>query len=613
MSSDEFVLEIMCGGEIVDSTTVPRGQQLTIGRGTESDVVLPDPHLSRKHLVFSAGDDGTLRVCDLGSKNRSELNGRPFADAILAVGDVIAAGNCRFLVTGPAARSSNVGEARSTISFRDDAGKAPSTKFQVDSQNRSGFVSSQNASSTGRQELEAIYRLAESVVGSVSRSSIGDEVEQALVKTLKFDRFFLGLGDPDQDTFVIERARGTAPDDDRVRMSRSILEKVTHERNAVLIEDASGQVESHTDSIQALGIASFMCAPMLAQEEFVGVVYVDRGEKLACFEESDLQFLQGVAHLAALALADLSLREKIEQDNVRLRGVIARKQGFIAKCEPMLEALSRVDRYAEHSNPVLILGETGTGKKRLARMLHDGSNSCEGPFEVLNCALSTAEETSQALFGVEASGSFPAKKSAFDRAKGGSLYLDSVGDLPVDLQARLLLRLQQQPVDAVPDVRLISAAHQNMKKLRGAGKFRDDLYYRLAALTIDVPKLAKRGSDVVLIAESMLGDAARLSSGAKEVLHGYSWPGNLPELSNAVEHALRHRASEEIEAEDFPPEIVKESRRSPIKVQVDTLKDMEAKHIALALDAAEGNKMRAAELLGISRNTLYQKLQQYGL
>ena len=192
--------------------------------------------------------------------------------------------------------------------------------------------------------------------------------------------------------------------------------------------------------------------------------------------------------------------------------------------------------------------------------------------------------------------------------------------MPTEIQAKLLRVLQEKQIWPVgsekaieTDIRLISATHRNLKKLRAAREFRDDLYYRIAALTVDVPRLSARGDDVILIAESLLDESLPLSADAKAALRAYSWPGNVRELENVIEQARHADRGKEIRRRDLPAEIARQGRRQPLRVQLKSLRAMEAVHISMALEAVDGNKRRAAELLGISRNTLYQKLNQYGL
>lgn len=618
-----LILECICRGEVLEPYVLESESEVTVGRGEESDLVLPDPHLSRRHLVLRLHADGHLWAWDLGSKNRSKLNGREFQKAQLHAGDVLIAGQSRIIARVP---GTAVGAERAGVTTLEAVGQeSPSSRcrHEIDARDSSRFASASSAATLGRAQLEGIYRLAESIVGVTSRESVWQAIEDALGHSVAFDRGFIGVGDPQEDSFDVVRALSVLGDDGGVLMSQTILDRIRRQRTAVLMEDVVRDLQPEGDSVRSLGISTFMCSPMLAGGEFLGVLYLDRLNTEAGFEDSDLEYLQGVAHLAGLALSGLALRERVERENARLRHLIIRKRKFVAQSEPMLEVVERAQRYARNDSPVLILGETGTGKEHVARMLHDESERCEGPFVAFNCALSSAAMIESDLFG-HVRGAFTgadsSRKGRFQLAQGGTLFLDEIGDMPVDLQAKLLRVLQERQIWPVgsekaldTDVRLITATHRNLKKLRAAGDFRDDLYYRIAALTIDVPRLSVRGEDVLRIAESFLPEPLKLAEDAEVALLAYSWPGNIRELGNAIEHAVHSRSGDKIRRRDLPREVAREGRQQPLVVKVKSLRDMEAAHIRHALEAVGGNKRRAAELLGISRNTLYLKLNQYGL
>ncbi len=615
-----YILDVIVRGEPLDPVSLAEPSEVTLGRGIESDLVLDDPHLSRRHVTIVRTDSGDLWVHDLGSKNRTSLNGSKVEKGRIDVGDVLTVGECKIIV-----RERDIKGPTSTLELIGSAA-IESRRVELDAGDTSAFVSPENPMAAGQARLEGIYRLAQHLVGALSQQDVIDHVDLALRDCVDFDRYFVGLGDPEQGTFEVVWARtGDGQDEPAtpIRMSETILEEVQRYRKAVLIEAPTVQLSNPTDSVRSLGISSFICAPLLLNGQFLGLIYADRRGARDCLASEDLKYLQGVAHLAGLALDDISLRKQLERENSELRLALERRDAFVANSSPMLEVLSLVRRFSVGESPVLILGETGTGKEHIARMVHDGSSRKDGPFVPFNCALSSPTLIESELFG-HVKGAFTDashdRKGRFELADGGSLFLDEIGEMPPEIQAKLLRVLQEkkvwpvgaeQPVSV--DVRLISATHQQLKKMRKAGQFRDDLYYRIGVLTIEIPRLSRRDDDVIAIAESVLPDGLSLSEEVRCALRAYTWPGNVRELQNVIEQACFRAVGKQIKLDDLPSEIAREGRRQPIESSLSTLRETEAKLIIRTLAAVDGNKRRAAEVLAISRNTLYQKIKQYGL
>ena len=287
----------------------------------------------------------------------------------------------------------------------------------------------------------------------------------------------------------------------------------------------------------------------------------------------------------------------------------------------MIDVLRRAESLAEWDSPLLVTGEPGTGKELIARLVHDRSPRRGQPFVPFDCGLSDARTVERELFGhVEEGADGKIRAGRFQMAEGGTLFLDEIGDMPLDSQAKLLRALEERRVwpvgsDApVPiDVRVVSATQRNLRQQRMANEFREDLYYRISMFMVDVPRLAKRGEDVVEIAESLLSESIELSDEVREALLAYSWPGNVRELEAVISRACLSCRGKKLRLRDLPIEIAREGRRGQLETPVRTLREMEADHISETLHRLQNNKKRAAEVLGISRDTLYQKIRQYGI
>jgi DNA-binding NtrC family response regulator len=292
-----------------------------------------------------------------------------------------------------------------------------------------------------------------------------------------------------------------------------------------------------------------------------------------------------------------------------------------------------VARVARSDAPVLVVGETGSGKERVARALHRLGPRPDGPFVAVNCAALPAHLLESELFG-HARGAFTDAKSARSglllHANGGTLFLDEIAELPLALQPKLLRALEERRVrpvggdaDVPFDARIVSATNRDLDAAVEDGRFREDLFFRIDVLRIQLPPLRARGSDVLLLAQHFLRESASrlakqvvgLSHGAAEKLLQYAWPGNVRELVNSIERAVALTDHEQILVEDLPERIRAETRSHVLVVSDDPselvpLEIVEQRYIARVMEAVGGNKTLAARILGVDRKTLYRKLHQ---
>ncbi|MDB4927672.1 MAG: acetoacetate metabolism regulatory protein AtoC [Myxococcaceae bacterium] len=326
------------------------------------------------------------------------------------------------------------------------------------------------------------------------------------------------------------------------------------------------------------------------------------------------------------------LREEVRG----LRRTVADSTHFeevLGASPPMARMYELLERVAASDASVLITGETGTGKELVARALHRRSGR-RGPFVAINCAAMPEALLESELFG-HAKGAFTDAREArvglLPQADGGTLFLDEVGDMAPGLQAKLLRALQERrvrPLGAVAEVafdaRVLAATHRDLETAVEEKRFRDDLYYRLNVVKVEVPPLRARGGDVLLLAQRFLEHFARRaakpigswSAPAAERLLAYAWPGNVRELQNCVERAVALTRYEQIAVEDLP-EKVRAYRSAYVVVAADDpselvpLEEVERRYILRVMEAVAGNKTAASQVLGIERATLYRKLDRY--
>ena len=323
----------------------------------------------------------------------------------------------------------------------------------------------------------------------------------------------------------------------------------------------------------------------------------------------------------------------IEEENRRLdkSGDVSVLGSIITSAEEMLKVGRTIERVASTNVSVMLLGASGTGKELLARAVHERSDRSEGPFVAINCAAIPENLLEAELFGYERGAFTGAVKSnvgKIELAQGGTLFLDEVGDIPLPLQVKLLRFLQERVIERIGgrqpiavDTRIVCATHQDLQAMIGDGRFREDLYYRLAEVVVKIPTLAERPGDAVLLARHFANRFARemnpkvqgLAPDALAAIDGYAWPGNVRELENRIKRAVIMADGKMVGAADLDlPGVLNGGGELPINLRA-VREVADRKAIRQALSRTDNNISGAAKLLGISRPTLYDLLKQYQL
>jgi len=312
---------------------------------------------------------------------------------------------------------------------------------------------------------------------------------------------------------------------------------------------------------------------------------------------------------------------------------------LVGRAPSMIELYKEIARVAPSRSTVLIVGESGTGKELVARSIHKHSPRASRPFVPVNCGAFTETLLESELFGY-VRGSFTGaaadRKGLWEEAEGGTLFLDEVGETSQAMQVKLLRALQEGEIrrvgstrPVIVDARVVSATNRDLEREVKAGRFREDLFYRLSVVCLRVPPLRERRSDIPLLAERFLRAASenagrgrlRISEGALNRLVAYDWPGNVRELESAVEYAALHARGSEVAAEDLPPklqsaEVRQAASRSPLAAlyeDLPPLDELERRYLQHVLEATGGNRTRTAEILGIDRRTLYRMAARFQL
>ncbi|MEO6730212.1 MAG: sigma-54 dependent transcriptional regulator [Ferruginibacter sp.] len=327
------------------------------------------------------------------------------------------------------------------------------------------------------------------------------------------------------------------------------------------------------------------------------------------------------------ALEKVALQRKV----ARLEEQVGRKYSFdsiIGTSKPLTDAIALAKKVAPTEATILLLGETGTGKEVFAQAIHNASSRATKSFIALNCSAFTKELLESELFGHKAgafTGAVKDKKGLIEEANGGTLFMDELGEMPVDLQSKLLRVLETGEFIKVGDtkltkvnVRIITATNRNLQEEVTEGKFREDLYYRLNVFTIELPSLRERHEDIHLLAEYYTKFFAskmnrRINGITKEALKllvNYSWKGNVRELKNMIERAIILENSDVLTPENFPYDIQHGLENTASSLELTTV---EKQHIKKVLAYAKGNKTEAAKLLNIGLTTLYRKMEEYDI
>ena len=334
-------------------------------------------------------------------------------------------------------------------------------------------------------------------------------------------------------------------------------------------------------------------------------------------------------------------RDRLDEENQYLRDEIGVRFNFgemVGRSRPMKVVYEMVEKVAETDSAVLVYGESGTGKELVARAIHRRSARREGPFVKVNCGSLPRELVQSELFGHEKgafTGAIRQKKGKFELAEGGTIFLDEIGDLPLEAQVNILRVLQTKEYDRVggeetiqADVRVIAATHRVLREMVAEGAFREDLFYRLEVIPIRLVPLRDRKTDIPDLVEHFLHKKCeemnrplkRLTDRAMAAMASYTWPGNVRELENVVERTLVLADGNVVDVNDLPLDV--EASRAEVSAEeledsaiplTRRLEDLERQLIEQALEQAGGVKTKAAEMLGIKTSAFYYKLDKYGL
>jgi transcriptional regulator with GAF, ATPase, and Fis domain len=411
-------------------------------------------------------------------------------------------------------------------------------------------------------------------------------------------------------------------------ISDSIVRQVIETKRAVIVSDAlTDTTFGKSESVIALRLSSVMCAPLLSQGEVIGALYLGNDEVKHLFQRKQLELLMIFAGQASLILQNAMLLSALRADKEKLSAELSDKRfgEIIGACPSMMEVFRKLQKVAATDINVMITGETGTGKELIAREIHRRSNRIKGPFVTVNCGAIPENLIESEMFGHikgAFTGAIASRTGKFQQADGGTLFLDEVGELPPQLQVKLLRAIQERVVirvgDSRPekcDIRIIAATNRNLEEMIKTGGFREDLYYRLNVVNLWLPPLRDRGDDVFIIAKALLSKYAdELSSPVKgfspqalAAIRKYAWPGNIRQLENRLKKALVLCDRTLLSAEDLDlgPEA-----QAPIVPLEKAKEDFQRRYVLEVLERNNGNRTQTARDLGVDPRTIFRYLEK---
>jgi Nif-specific regulatory protein len=588
---------------------------LVIGRETAANLCIADASVSRRHSKIEKTETGFV-ITDLESLNGTFVNDLPIRSRMLEHGDRVRIGDSQFLFL------THEGDATSKSSDvrLDEAHvvSGPTVQLRFD-----------DAIYQMTRDLSALMKISTAINSIRGLDNLLERLLDLLFEVVPAERGAVLLTDETsfETSFVfgLDRVYGK---DEAVNVSRTIVQQVLRDGVALLANDAPSETALVTDSLIAARTHSVMCVPLILFDRKLGVIYLDSTVVQDHFNRDHLQLVTAISGIAAVAIENARQFASLETENERLRTDVNIEHNMVGESAAMQRVYHFISKVAPTDATILIGGESGTGKELAARAIHRNSKRAQKPFMAVNCAALNESLLESELFGHEKgsfTGAFAQKKGRLEIADGGTVFLDEVGELTPPLQVKLLRVLQEREFERVGgtvtinvDLRVIAATNKNLEEAIEVGQFRQDLYYRLNVVSLEMPALRDRRDDIMLLANYFADKhGARcnrklkgFSTEARNYLTAYDWPGNVRELENVIERSVVLGTTDLILPEDLP-EAVLEARLSPTSpLRYHEAVTQAKKQIILDATAqVNGNFTEAARLLGVHPNYLQRLIR----
>ena len=593
---------------------------ITIGLDAKDELCPMDAAGSRRQCTIDqVGEE--FEIVDPGSHSGTFVNGIPVRQKVIVHGDRIRVGKSElaFLVHD----DEEAGAAKILLS--DAASIATLRTVPVEEAPPPTF-----ADQVGHmaRDLAALLRISKIVNSIRDLQLLQRELLQMIFEVIPAENgAVLLLPDLDEDPSSIvpwNREPGSRqPGAEKpIEIQRELVHRAIWERTAILTDAPAGSSE----------MRNVLCLPLVAVEKTIGVIYLTSRYPAPPFREDHIHFLEPVSRIAAVTLENILALDALRIENQQLKAELNPAGKMVGDSRQIRQVEDFIARVAKSESTVLIRGESGTGKEVVARAIHQTSPRADRPFVAINCAAIPETLFESELFGYEKgafTGAAAMRKGKLEAAGEGTLFLDEIGELPSQMQAKLLRVLQQREFERVGGThtipfkaRVLAATNKNLEQAIKAGEFRQDLYYRLNVVSIQVPPLREHREDISLLALYFAAKYAEkskrpfkgISLEARRLLMGYSWPGNVRELENAIEHAIVLGMTEEILPEDLPEGMLEEqSGALPGAGYHAALNEARKELIRNALGESKGSVAEAARLLGIHPKYLHRLVRNLNL
>lgn len=631
-----------------------------IGRKPGNDLSIGDRLISRRHCRISVvleNNGPRYLLTDLESANGTHVNDLPVRERLLVNGDLIRIGATSLLFL---CHEEGTGKEKASLIEFDDASIDQAPTIAIDPK-RARYLGTESLppEPAGGQalpiETRRLLRMALEFMVLREMKPLAEKIREFLRDRVPAEFGALLIFDEhasngtewepgpqwDASGTSIEESPGAGP----FRISRSALHRLRTERQAVLINPPlEGESSLLAESVTQSGIRALLIAPLLQDERLLGALYLSQSNPAIQFSQEHLELTMAIAELAAKSLENILQFRQIKNDKARLQKALYHDREMIGETAPMMEVKEFISRVSTTDATILIQGESGTGKELVARAIHLNSPRKEHPFVAINCANLSDGLLESELFGHERgafTGAVATKKGKLELADGGTVFLDEIGELAPQLQAKLLRVLQEREIERLGgtksiklDIRVIAATNKDLDQAIAEKTFRADLFYRLSAVRTTLPRLSDRRDDIPLIATYLINHFAQkhrrrvngLSRPARECLLNYDWPGNVRELQNVIENAVIFCEVDLIQPEDLPDNLFEPRENAapspyanpPILIQEplpyrDAVKEARKQILLRAFEAADGNHQEAARLLRIHPNNLHREIRNLKL
>ena len=586
-------------------------QENMLGRDWECKIVLNDPQCSRMHACVTRGEDGWW-IRDNGSSNGTFVNGQTINEARLVDGSEVRIGNSVFSFTEKIKPQTTpvVDERLSTDSGPTTGGLTVIHDREMDPKETGHYTLDFLKGHNWGKDFFFLFQLSVKLLSVSDPESVVEiSMERLCDRTESTAAGFLWLS---EDGNLHPKKVFPSGQADKVQLDPELTRRVVKQKSAIRVEHETN--DQWADSI---------CVPLMnLDNEIVGALHLYRDT--APFHNSHFQLASATANIIQRALANANRFSSLQAEHNRLVEKSATFDELKGESEEMLELKSKITRVSKASGSVLVRGESGAGKELVARAIHRNGPRSGRPMLSVNCAAMPPDLMESQLFG-HVKGSFTGADRDhvgwFQQADLGTLFLDEVGELTLEGQAKLLRTLEGHPflpvggTDEISvDVRVICATNRDLKEFVAEKKFREDLFYRLSVYELYIPPLRDRGDDIQMLIDFFLDHfkvqhgkpQTKLSDSANSRLLEYQWPGNVRQLRNVIDSAIVMSEGDMIELSDL-------GIRDVGNGELDTLRidHWEQKLIRDALKRTKNSVPKAAKLLGISRATLYRKIDEY--